>query len=172
MRRTGFSVFIKYRQRRLGLKRFLPSFDDAAAFAEEMRKTRFHSSEDIYIVDEASGEVVLAPPSPAPRDDASNSAADPVLESVEGELDKTTRALENLLRTRRELEAKVAELRAARANATNGTAPGAGSVPVEAASEAAEPPRSERSVSTDGLAKCTPGNGVPAARISSGQNGD
>jgi hypothetical protein len=113
MRRSGFSVFIKYRQRRLGLKRFLPSFEDAAAFAEEMRKTRFHSSEDIYIVDEATGEVAPAPPSPIARSDGGGEP-DHVLEGIERELEKTATALESLLRTRRELQEKLSALRAAR----------------------------------------------------------
>jgi hypothetical protein len=179
MRRTGYSVFIKYRQRRLGLKRFLPSFEDAAAFAEEMRKTRFHSSEDIYIVDEATGEVVPAPPSPVQRRDDSLTAsdADEALESVEDELERTTRTLESLMRTRRDLQDRVAALRAARVTASERSPSGAnglqehelrpGSVPQAPEDE----PHSDRSLPTDGLAKCSTGNGA-SARVSSSGNGD
>jgi hypothetical protein len=125
VRNTGFSVFVKHRQRRLTLKRFLPTIDAAKSFVEELRRHRFHAQDAIFVVDESTGAVVTMPssdvvveapppangPTSAPPPSMSFDAhAGMLLAAVEASLDETTVVLHRLVRLRRELRRFAARL--------------------------------------------------------------
>ncbi len=125
VRNTGFSVFVKHRQRRLTLKRFLPTVEAAKAFVEELRRHRFHAQDAIFVVDESTGAVVTMPSTEAsvdapPLSVPPSSAAPPslsfdahagmLLASVEASLVETTAVLHRLVRLRRELRRFAARL--------------------------------------------------------------
>jgi hypothetical protein len=117
VRNTGFSVFVKHRQRRLTLKRFLPTVDAAKAFVDELRRHRFHAQDAIFVVDESTGSIVTMPstdavaePPPPPRSGETtlpsmsyDAHAGMLLAAVEVSLDETAAVLHRLVRLRREL---------------------------------------------------------------------
>ncbi|HVY45684.1 MAG TPA: hypothetical protein VHB21_07385, partial [Minicystis sp.] len=141
------SVFVKHRQRRLTLKRFLPSADAAIEFAQELRRHRFHAQDAIFIVDESTGETVTLPSPDAPLNGEAQPEAAPVsaapkttrvshdprnaalLTMVEAALEETSAALRALVHARRSLRHVAEELRepvdavAPRSESPNGMGP-------------------------------------------------
>jgi hypothetical protein len=126
VRHVGFSVFVKHRQRRLTLKRFLPTVEAARAFVDELRRHRFHAQDAIFVVDEATGAIVTMPSNDgAPEAPPSSSTAvlGPVssmtfeahagmmLAATEASLVETTATLRRLVRLRRELRQFAVRLR-------------------------------------------------------------
>jgi hypothetical protein len=125
VRHAGFSVFVKHRQRRLTLKRFLPTIEAAKAFVDELRRHRFHAQDAIFVVDEVTGSIVTMPssepaPEPPPSSDASagppssmsfDAHAGMMLAAVEASLDETAATLRRLVKLRRELRQFAARLR-------------------------------------------------------------
>src|SRR5689334_13708533 len=58
MKEPTYSVFVRFRRgQRLTLKRFAP-LDVALRFATQVRAERFHNHDDVFIIDDASGERV------------------------------------------------------------------------------------------------------------------
>lgn len=53
-----YSVFAKFRHRRLTLRRRIPSLSAAIAFAGEIRRIRFHDPESVFVVRDRTGELV------------------------------------------------------------------------------------------------------------------
>lgn len=53
-----FSVIVRWRGRRLTLRRGEPDLPTALAFAEAMRRDRFHDTDAVVVVDDATGAVV------------------------------------------------------------------------------------------------------------------
>jgi hypothetical protein len=53
-----FSVYARFRSRRLVLQRGIPTLARAVAFAERIKDTRFHDREMVFIVDDATGEEI------------------------------------------------------------------------------------------------------------------
>jgi hypothetical protein len=59
MKEPTYSVFVRFRRgQRLTLKRFAP-LDVALRFATQVRSERFHDPDDVFIIDDASGEKVV-----------------------------------------------------------------------------------------------------------------
>jgi hypothetical protein len=59
MKEPTYSVFVRFRRgQRLTLKRFAP-LDVALRFAAQVRAERFHNPDDVFIIDDASGERVV-----------------------------------------------------------------------------------------------------------------
>src|SRR4051812_42948481 len=59
MKEPTYSVFVRFRRgQRLTLRRFAP-LDVALRFAAQVRSERFHNADDVFIVDDASGETVV-----------------------------------------------------------------------------------------------------------------
>lgn len=54
----SYSVFVKFRHRRLTLMRRIPTLANASEFADRIRSLRFHDPESVFIVDDRSGEIV------------------------------------------------------------------------------------------------------------------
>src|SRR5690348_6350508 len=64
-RATTYSVFVRFKHRRLTLARGLASLERAIAFASGLRQQRFHDPEAVMVIDDAKGEAVpftSAPP--------------------------------------------------------------------------------------------------------------
>jgi hypothetical protein len=59
-----YGVFVHFRNRRLSLRRGLPTLDDAVAFMREIRTIRFHNHKDVFIVREPDGATVPEPEAP------------------------------------------------------------------------------------------------------------
>src|SRR5262245_46937085 len=58
MKEPTFSVFVRFRRgQRLTLKRSVP-LAVALRFASEIRSERFHNPDDVFIIDDASGDTV------------------------------------------------------------------------------------------------------------------
>jgi hypothetical protein len=58
MKEPTYSVFVRFRRgQRLTLKRSAP-LDVALRFASEVRSERFHNPDDVFIIDDASGDTV------------------------------------------------------------------------------------------------------------------
>jgi hypothetical protein len=58
MKEPTYSVFVRFRRgQRLTLKRAAP-LDVALRFASEIRSERFHNPDDVFIVDDASGDTI------------------------------------------------------------------------------------------------------------------
>jgi hypothetical protein len=53
-----YSVFAKFRHRRLTLMRRIPKLSAAIEFAERIRQLRFHDPDTVFIVDDRTGEIV------------------------------------------------------------------------------------------------------------------
>jgi len=59
MKEPTYSVFVRFRRgQRLTLKRFAP-LDVALRFATQVRAERFHNQDDVFIIDDASGDRVV-----------------------------------------------------------------------------------------------------------------
>jgi hypothetical protein len=54
-----YSVYVRHRTSRLALKRST-SLEEARAFADEVRRLRFHDPEAVFVVDDVTGEEVPA----------------------------------------------------------------------------------------------------------------
>jgi hypothetical protein len=54
----SYSVFVKFRHRRLTLMRRIPTLANATEFAERIRSLRFHDPDSVFIVDDRTGEIV------------------------------------------------------------------------------------------------------------------
>jgi hypothetical protein len=103
VKRSGYSVFVTYRKRRLTLKRGLPTLEAAARFTEELKRSRFHERDDIIIVDERSGETVVLPTAEAPARAPDPAETDARLRLIAQALEQAERAFRKLARVRREL---------------------------------------------------------------------
>jgi len=64
---ASYSVFVRFRRKRLTLSRGIRSLDAALAFADRLRRERFHDPDSILVIDDRSGEAVCpSVPRPAP----------------------------------------------------------------------------------------------------------
>ncbi len=60
-------MFVTFRSTRLALARGVARLDEAMAMAEELRRTRFHDREAVFIVKHPGGEIIRLPTPPKPR---------------------------------------------------------------------------------------------------------
>lgn len=61
MKKATYSVFVRFRRKRLILKRSV-SYDEAVQFVEQARRERIHAKDDVILVEDATGMVVTGPP--------------------------------------------------------------------------------------------------------------
>ncbi len=69
-RRQTFSVFVRRGAKRLMLRRFVPDLEGAQAFADALRRDRFHDPEAVFIVDDLTRATVSEAPVALPTPDA------------------------------------------------------------------------------------------------------
>lgn len=55
----SYSIFVRFRKSRLPLARGIDSFESALQRLESFRRERLHGRDDVFIVDDASGQKVL-----------------------------------------------------------------------------------------------------------------
>jgi hypothetical protein len=53
-----YSVFVKFKHRRLTLRRKIPNLSAAIQFADDIRAVRFHDPESVFVVLDRTGEIV------------------------------------------------------------------------------------------------------------------
>jgi hypothetical protein len=59
-----YGVFVRFRQKRLALRRGIPCIEDAVAIAEALRAERLHGRDDVFVARERDGEAVTAADEP------------------------------------------------------------------------------------------------------------
>jgi hypothetical protein len=90
-----YSVFAKFRHRRLTLMRRIPKLSSAIEFAERIRQLRFHDPDTIFIVSDKTGQIV---------DDGASRSTEPTEDASPAEGERRAQQAKNLILAKQALE--------------------------------------------------------------------